>query len=565
MNLRDGNSMSKTFILAISILITTGCWWAEAADSNGNQVQPDSSAATSLFDGAIIDSILIENRNIYATDSKEYDNFIFRTANRLHIRSRQSVIRRELVFKEGDRYSSKLAAETERNLRRRLILFDAFVKPERLPDNRLLVRVVTIDQWSLSGGFQYNREGNQTRYQLGATEKNLLGNNQFLSAFYFWDELEGNYFQSRFADNRFYGRPIRVDAAYNDDPLSGNRQFNLGHPYYNLSQDWTFNMSVATIKGRRDVYRDSTRIGQSRYIGDIASAQIGWRTGSYYRKVGLSLTYGYRLRTAFDKDIFGVTPDDSQKVISSFPIDSLYHRLGLSLQIADNKYITLRQIDGFSYTEDITLGQMGDLGFSRAYHPDSLIFSTVSFQVANALWLEPNLLLLVYTGSIQYKGSTTFRRQSMVSIKYYNQPADFMTIAGRVFYQSDWWLGGSDNLNLGGSNGLRGFDKFFKSGNRMAVVNLEGRFYPNIEFLSVILGGAVFVDAGRTWKSDDVLNLQAFQAAVGAGLRISFEKSSKESLVRIDLAYSEYKGWQLSIGTGQYFTASLPRLGLTGF
>ena len=375
--------MSKTFILTLIVAITTMSGRTAAACEDENRGRPDRTAGTALFDGLLIDSILIENRNIYDTDTKEYDNFIFRTANSLHIRSRRNVIARELLFKKGDRYSTKLAEETERNLRRRLILFDAFVKPERLSDDRLLVRVITIDQWSLSGGFQYSREGNQTRYQLGATEKNLLGNNQFLSAFYFWDEIEGNYFQSRFVDNRFYGRSIQVDAGYNDDPLAGIRQLSLGHPYYNLSQDWTASLNVAAINGRRDVYRDATKIGQSSYTGDIAAAQVGWRTGSYYRKMGVGLAYGYRLRTVSDKEIIGVSPADSLTVNNSFPTDSLYHLIGLSLQIADNNYITLRQIDGFSYTEDMTLGQMGEIGFSRAYHPDSLVFSTVSLQVAD--------------------------------------------------------------------------------------------------------------------------------------------------------------------------------------
>lgn len=87
------------------------------------------------------------------------------------------------------------------------------------------------------------------------------------------------------------------------------------------------------------------------------------------------------------------------------------------------------------------------------------------------------------------------------------------------------------------------------------MFNLEGRFYPNIEILSLHLGGVVFTDVARSWRSDEPLKLRDFYGSAGVGLRIALERSSKNRLLRIDAAYSEKYGWQISIGTNQYFMA----------
>ena len=67
--------------------------------------------------GAVIGKIEIDTRNIFdQTDPREI-NGLFRLANRLHIRTKHSSIRAQLLFASGDRYRARALAETERALR----------------------------------------------------------------------------------------------------------------------------------------------------------------------------------------------------------------------------------------------------------------------------------------------------------------------------------------------------------------------------------------------------------------------------------------------------------------
>ena len=114
-----------------------------------------------FYDGQIVDSIVIEPRNIFDTNDPRYSGFIFKSTNRLHIVTRAAVIRRELLLSEGEPFSAKLAEETARNLRSGYAIYDAWTEVESLPNGHLLVRLITIDQWSLTGGFTISKSGSE--------------------------------------------------------------------------------------------------------------------------------------------------------------------------------------------------------------------------------------------------------------------------------------------------------------------------------------------------------------------------------------------------------------------
>ena len=104
-----------------------------------NAAGKDSSLSLSQYAGIEIDSIVIENRNIYNTDEPGYDKFLFKLANKLHIKTRAYVVKRELLQKVGDPFSPDLAEEAARNLRRTMKVYDAWIQAELLPGGNLQI------------------------------------------------------------------------------------------------------------------------------------------------------------------------------------------------------------------------------------------------------------------------------------------------------------------------------------------------------------------------------------------------------------------------------------------
>ncbi|UCE24327.1 MAG: BamA/TamA family outer membrane protein [Candidatus Zixiibacteriota bacterium] len=508
------------------------------------------------FDGLEIDSVIIENRNIYDTDDDAYDRFIFRLANRLHIKTRRYIIQREVLLKRGDPFSHQLAEESSRNLRANLKIYDAWIETSLLPNGKLLMKVVTIDQWSLAGGLNYSREGNETKYQIGAEEENFLGNNQFISFYYFAQSDDDNFIETRFFDNRFLGQRYRLALDYGSDPLNSVRRMRLGRPLYDLEQEYSYFVDVAKFSGRRDVYSDSSKIGESFFDGDRVRSEVTYRTGAHDSKLLFRLRHAYRFEGISQRQIFSDDADDIDLALASFPDDSLYHQFDLENQYSRFRYITLENIDGFGYTEDFVLGTFIGAGYGRAFHSDfkGHQFDRVGAFVSHYRSHGPSLMLFDYSHEIWFRGETMLRHATSAAGRYYNRLSDRTTFALQARYSSDWRGSDQNSLLLGGTTGIRGYDKFFLTGDRRLVINVEARFFSDLTLLSAMFGAAAFVDLGNIWKPQERLDLSDFYASTGVGLRIAFAKSTK-NIVRIDLAYSETTRWELSVGTDQYFFA----------
>jgi outer membrane protein assembly factor BamA len=499
--------------------------------------------------GLIIDSIEIDNRNVFNTSRFPYNNILFRTANKIHIVTRKHVIRRELLFKKGDKFNPELAEETARNLRLRYWLYDAWIETERLPNGHLLVRVKTIDEWSLRSWFKVRREANLTDYEFALEETNFLGLNQYLSFYYFVPATEHSYPQLDFRDQRFLGRPVTVELIYSNNPIGKFKQLLVGRPYYNQNQSFSYQAIAGRQGGRRDIHDNAAVLGSSEADGDMDQLHVENRWGSYSKKIGASLDYKYRYERITNRNLV-----DTTLAPVNFPEDSLYHQLTLGVYATNIQFIRTSRINGFTIVEDIQTGQRLDLSFGRAFAPRSYSsFNQAELKASAGYRGGPHLLLFSFDRSVWYRPGLTARRTSDLVLKYYNNGLSFFTLAFRGAYTSDRRARTEQAVLLDGDTGIRGYDRFFRTGDRAATLNLEGRFFSGLQILEVMFGGAIFADMGQSWKPNEVVKIYMPHWSYGVGLRISLEKISKNELIRLDFSRTELGKWEWSVGTGQYF------------
>ncbi len=540
-------------VLAVLIYVTglsaaESALWSEPVDAE--LAARDSTLGR--YDGRTIDSLVVDSRNIFDTDDPQYAGFLFRTANRLHIVTREHVIRRELLFTPGDRFSSELARETARNLRSDYSIYDAWWEIEELDSGGLLVRLITTDRWSLTGGVVLQRNGDETDFQIGFEEDNFLGLNQYLLLQYEVQEADENFAEARFQDRRVFGHPFLVGLRYKGDPTDEIKELTVGRPFYNLQQSLSFGASVSARGARRDLYDDNNSLlARSTSAADQFLLETIYRWGSYKNKTGLMLNYRYVFETTFDRQIaVGVDPGDIV-----FPTDSVAHEIVGGAFLQNLEFTTTRRLNGFDQVEDVTLGQSLTLRAGRAFVPGlhDYRYDLLTFEARLAGRFKHNLLIINYDRTFWFRRESDLRRWSQVSMVYYNNRLPIVTFAGRVLYQRDWRSDNSARLELGGASGLRGFPRRFRIGDRMVVANLETRWFPGLEVLSVQFGGVLFTDLARSWKPDEATVIEDFHQTVGVGLRISLEKASNAELFRIDFSRNQDNQWEVSFGTGQYF------------
>ena len=504
-------------------------------------------------EGLIIDTIIIDNRNIYDIEDPRYSGFLFKTVNRLHMVTRAHLIKDELLFESGDRYSDDIALETARNLRVRFPFNDAWIETEPVGDSAVVVRVVTIDQWSLIGGVRsLSTDGNETNIKLGFEERNLLGYARFLSIDYGIQEKDDNYITALYRSYRTFGKPIRLELDYSNNPTGEFKELTVARPFYNLDQRFSFQMEMGTRGGRTDRYFEGRRVAQWESDADEFSLELNRRWGSYHRKIGLIAEYEYLYKRSYDRGIY--IGEEQTFDVADFPADSLYHQVNVGVEFTFRRYLVVKRINGFEYNEDFDAGAQFGVKVGRAFRPgfEDHLYDYAEFEALATRQFSGFILTAEYDRAFWFRREEDLRRQTQFLLRLYNNSLPFMTLAMESVYFSD-----KSNdpypIHLGGKTGIRGYDTFFRSGDRAHFINLESRFFPGLELLSVKIGGALFTDLGRTFLREQDFTFRDYYVSVGGGLRLSFEKWSRTELLRCDVALTRGGQWELSVGTGQYF------------
>jgi len=504
-----------------------------------------------------IDSIEIINNNVFDLTQPRYDNFLFRLANKFHICTRKSVIRREILLKEGNPYDTSLAYETIRNLRNLDYIFQVDLDIKKGSANENILVVKTSDKWTTTAGVSYHRKGARNDIQLSFKENNLLGYGIFIAHDYFILEEERDYYQGEIRDNRVFGKEFSLKLLYNDSPRKSLYGISTGKPYYRLSQSWAFTTGYYRVNERLDYYyleelsaRDRIK---SNNVDLVVSHKIGPRTLKYY----FNYAYGYKDNISPQRIYYITDPEQLEDVVAIIPEepeDSIINYFEVTVGLIGINYHPFRRLNRFVKPEDINLGWEVEASIRAAYpqHQRRYLVGSISAGWTNN-WGK---LLFLTGGTTRYwwiSGVSIRRLYSLYAKSYWRYHPNH-TLVAKLKFDCDRRVNSSYNLYLDEENGLRGFPVYYDGGEYQILLNLENRVFSNIEILTVGIGGVIFADIGNVWSRKDAIRFSDLMATVGPGLRFGVSRSSEAEVVRIDFGYALTRGkWLISVGTRQFF------------
>ncbi|MCX5787130.1 MAG: hypothetical protein NTX64_01280 [Elusimicrobia bacterium] len=512
-------------------------------------------AASRLPAGLVIASIRIESHNVFETDFPPENKLAYRAANRIHIRTRDVVIERELLFEVGDRYDPDLVEETERNLRLLPFIRRAEAEATVNKDGTVDVVVRTYDSWTLEIVANFKRAGGVTNIKAGLAEHNVMGMGKTLSGVYSRDGTTSS--KAFVASDRQFLRHKHLEYSMvaQSAPGSQNYSMSLNRPFYASIAPSAFGGAVTYAENNVSTYSGETAVGLVRKrVGEaginygIAIATSTERT----RHVKFGLLAHRADLTAIPNQAAGPIPDNE--------------RLGflqLGADWAELDFITVRRIEKFTHDEDFNLGL--SIVPSVAWAPYFRPLSTSESQVLPKLtvskgftWADQLLLLSSSYGSTYVNGGNGNRLASLNAV-YYLRGLKYQTLAFHTGLDLGWRLDPATPLTLGETSGLRGYGLSAFTGNRRFLFNIEDRIYVWDELLRLLdVGLVVFYDSGYAWPSSSSIKLADLKRSVGLGLRAAPSRSADNSPVRIDMAYAlndnqSRSRWSLSILAGQAF------------
>lgn len=484
--------------------------------------------------GAVVGRILVDNINIFDLDDPKEDKALFRLLNRLHIRTRPAIIRRQLLFATGEPFQRRLLDESERILRATSYLYDAEITLLSCADGVVDIAVHTQDVWTLKPGISLSRSGGESRTSLDLQDDNFLGRGSSIRFAREYDE-ERKSTLFGYTDRNLGGRWITLDTTIADNSDGHEYALRLERPFYALDTRWATGGAWRAEKRRDPVYSLGDEIGEFGEEFETFSLYGGWSGG-----IRNGWVERWRLGIAYDRHRFD--PADGSLDPALVPEDRklLYPYLGY--ERIEDRFQRAENLDQIRRTEDFQLGtrlslRLGLLSEALGSDRRGALFAAATSHgygdpAGQVLLLSSHahgriesgvLANAVLGGSLRW-----YQRQSSRRLLY-------LALHGDVAENLDL-----DNpLEIGGDEGLRGYPLRYQRGDARARFTIEQRYFTDYYLWRLFrVGGVVFFDAGRVWGDNPYggENLGLLRD-VGFGLRLSSTRSSIAKMIHFDFAF----------------------------
>lgn len=481
--------------------------------------------------GARIGTIRVMPKDIFDTSDPAEDYALFRLANRLHIQTREGVIRRAILFQSGDPVSVRAIEETERLLRSNGYLYEVSLRPVAVRDGLVDIEVVTRDTWSLNVGAGVGRSGGANFSNVEFSDENLFGTGTRLSLKR-TNDIDRSSSSVEYANDRALGTWAAVALRHASSSDGKASAVSVVRPFYALDSRWTAGVAVSSDERIDAVY--SSGVVASQYRVKQSQARIfGGRSAGlvdgWVRRHTLGLSSN-QVRYAAEPGLVAPAslPGDDKQVGPYYRYDLIEDRFDREVNrnlVGQPEFFAV----GINASVQINWASKA-LGSSR-----NVAFYSAS--VSKGFEPLPDHSLIAraaLSGELSGSGG----HYLSAAAQYYLPQSE-----RRLFYAAaagDWitQAGPIDSLVLGGDNGLRGYPLRYQSGARRMLFTVEQRFYTDVYLWRLFrIGGAAFFDVGRAWggTSANAVN-PGWLSDVGFGLRIVSVRSASSNVVHIDLA-----------------------------
>lgn len=472
------------------------------------------------YDGKTIGSITIVRNDIFATNR----NFLERAANAIHTRTREDVVRQDLLLREGDTFSAATVVRGNRLLLSRPYISRSTITAEQDPDNPQLVnlKIVVFDSWTIGfDGGKYSRSramveiydenffgmGTKVGVKSNFSYKNWrhggeivdLESHNFLGSFFHSKVTVGHDFDSR----RFEGQFDKAFILLND--------YELGLAYSNVNNHRELGLTPDLL--------DEYWLRQSQmHLWGGKSWRVKNRTGLYV--TGHVARYDYPVRPA------GTAPGVNLQLH-----DRTEALLGMGLY--REHFYSSTMIYGYGFNEYIATGRKLELAGGGSWQESG------DYYYGGASWQHGGFFrggYLAFKAAVgSYYEMKTWRPMRSVAM-------------GELFWFSNLWTAGTSKIrqfitlnytqgwNMGtGLGSLVAFSDIRRDGVRPAsfrgydagrtrlLANTETVFFTRHRPLGFRMALFGFFDAGCIGMNDNPFR-NDFYGSVGMGVRFKNER-----------------------------------------
>lgn len=476
--------------------------------------------------------ITVRTLDIFSAGEAE-SGWLYRTANALHVSTREPVIWKFLLFHEGEKYDPERLAETERNLRGLDFIKAVSVTAGAPHDGVVDVEVVTQDAWTTQPSFTASRQGGRTTWAAGIQEENLLGTGRRLDLNYDRGE-ERVAREFLYRDLCLFGPYWKGDFFYSNNSDGREGLIGIERPFVSVVTRW----STALLG-------DDARWRKHLYAGGVSRAEIERHHQEVRVQYGRALDPGrgrpVRLTVGFlgREDRFQAVGDSSRAYV---PDRRSFRYAFIQGEISRPHFLKLNYVDRHSRYQDFDLGTRLALrlGVSPTWFGPDRTTGLARLEASQGRPLGGRSFVL---GRASFEtrldgGLSNALLAAELRAAWHVPTGVMQTAVARLYYLQGWSLDRDVQFFADGASGLRGYRLYSYEGDRCLILNLEDRIFSGSELLRLVApGAAVFVDAGLATPPGTKLGLDDLKGDAGIGLRLGIPRAPSETLFRVDCAW----------------------------
>jgi hypothetical protein len=521
-----------------------------------------------------VDSLEFKVQNTFddAERHSKYDQSLYEFANKLRFKTRESVVRQNLLFNTGDSVSLNQLLESERVLRSQEFIAEAKISHRIGAQGENILQILTTDHWTTNIPIALsNPSGDEWLYSFGLLESNLLGFGHRLGFFYaHTEERDMTYMTWR--NPHLFVKHNRLTTVVSHNTDGYLYSLELLRPFASLSDLWAWSFSADFRKQDVWVWHQNgdpialetlntpVLSGDSKFSEQTANPVLRYgavRSDSLHFHVTRSFGTKLKKRIRLNWDArymkgdpdkvtrYAYKDDENNRVVADINYygEHPYYkdsRPGFSFILARTRYEKVSNLRTVKYTEDLDQGwslvntfskNMPELGAS-----DSRWRFLHSLQISENFWGK-HFVNARLTTDYYWQPSGPGERYSFAGGEYAFKPV------GRFSSHLNGFADFLENhspvhqLTLGGIEGLAGFPSQFMVGTARYMVHAEQRYFPTFELGTVVPVFATFINGGNVYQSYDAVELKTLQYSAGLGLRLGLSKSTQGVVNHVNVSW----------------------------
>ncbi len=481
-----------------------------------------------LYQGKIIRNIEILKLNIFGPTLKDTTSqttqWIEKAGNKTHVKTRNFIIRNNLLFNSGDSLNPLLLADNERLIRNLSYIKDVSIQIAEIPDHPDMIDILIVTKDVYSTGF-YIDLFNLESGVIELYENNIAGIGHKLSGSLYLnaDKTPTTGYEFNYNVNNIGKSFIKAKLQYLNAFETERLKLELKRSFFAYNTKWAGGLKLQKTSTIRDIKKTDTTLYN---VNLNYSTQDIWFGRSFLVKTN---NWKYQNRTRlvlsarYINNTFYKGPEVSERYNFKFHDNQLL--LG-SLAFSRQKYFKSNLIYGFGKTEDIPIGSLiqfntgieKDEFFKRPYWGLKLA-KGIYYPKIGYLNLQTELGGLYYEDQLD-QGVLSITGQAISNLHFVNglRIREFLSAnytSGINRFNDEKLFLTTNDIGMLSSDYLYGVQKISFHSELVAYTNL---YVYNFRFLVYFFGDLAFIGP----ENKTVFN-NSLYSGIGIGIRVRNE------------------------------------------